>query len=304
MIEAFLRRHGITAPPVPLAGDASTRRYWRVSGAVLMEAPRDPKLPTFVTVAAWLRDQGLHAPEVLGVDETDGLVLLEDLGDDLLSLRLQAGELELPLYRLVLDAMLRWQSVTPPDFLPPFDDATLIDQVSLFLEHGCPDGDPGTFRQAWAEALRRTDLGPPVFLHRDLHAANLLEVAGAEGLWRLGIIDFQDAFKGPALYDLVSLIEDVRRDVGDGTREVLVRGWREANPGVDDAGFGAAWAVLGAQRAMRILAVVERLATVGGKPTYRALEPRATAHLRRHLGHPALAALRTWCLHHAPGLFA
>lgn len=75
MIDAFLRRHGITAPPVPLAGDASTRRYWRVSGAVLMEAPRDPKLPTFVTVAAWLRDQGLHAPEVLGVDETDGLVL-------------------------------------------------------------------------------------------------------------------------------------------------------------------------------------------------------------------------------------
>ena len=140
-------------------------------------------------------------------------------------------------------------------------------------------------------------LGVPGFLHRDYHGENLILVPGSEGLWRLGVLDFQDAHRGPPLYDLVSLIDDARRDVSPEVAAMVVQHWCASNSHHHDREVRMALAALGAQRATRILGVMARLSAQG-----RALPPaigaRVHRHLARALSHPALSGLQGWYVAH------
>lgn len=297
LIAAFLAKAGwADARRQPLVGDASSRRYERLVAAdgrtaLLMDAG-PIAIERWLEVDRWLADQGVRVPAVIEADPAARLALLEDLGDCHLDEAARDAEREARLYARARDLLLAFQRPAPT-FLPSLDAATLLDQLELFLEHVTPHLPPSgavAFRAAWQEVLPLACVGPQVFVHRDLHCRNLMVLPDSS----LAVIDFQDAFAGPCLYDLVSLVQDARRDLRPEVARRLLAGVREVRPELDGAAFDRALAILGAQRAMRILAVFTRLAGVGGKPGYRAFLPRVEGWLARNLAHPALAPVAAW----------
>lgn len=279
------------AYPVALAGDASSRRYFRLTesgrSAVLMDAP-DEGVRAYVAMTDWLRERGFHAPEILAATPESGLLLLEDLGDDLLAARLAAEpDLAPAAYRRVTDLLVDLHRHTPPDFIPALDGSALADQVGLFGEFYAP-----------AVGVDLAPLGPvilrlydqlcadtaPVCALRDFHAENIF--------WRhpLGLIDFQDAVATHPAYDLVSCLQDARRDVAPEIEADCIARYITLTER-DEAQFRAAYALLGAQRNLRIMGIFTRLAQQDGKKRYLAMMPRVWDAVARNLTHPALAPL-------------
>jgi hypothetical protein len=304
---AFLDRYGYAgATRLPLAGDASVRRYERLSGgprpAVLMDAPSATMdIRPFVAVAGWLRDAGLSAPEVLAADPAAGLVLLEDLGDELFSRALAQGGDERLLYETAVDLLLVLHRAPPPASLPRYDEAWLLREAELLVEWYAPAlGEPAkaNYRAIWRDLLPAARVGGDGFVYVDYHADNLLWLPARSGLARIGLLDFQDARSGPPAYDLASLLEDARRDVAPGLARAMVERYLAARPELDPDAFRAAYALLAAQRNAKILGLFSRLAQRDGKPHYLDLQPRVQAHLRRDLRHPLLTPLRLWFERH------
>ena len=294
-----------------LAGDASARRYARLvqgaATAVLMDdAPPGNSVGAFLRTARLLRGMGYGAPAVLAADEAEGFVLLEDFGDDSFAALLDRpvpASLERTLYAAAVDLLVDLHRRPAPADLPRYDAAWLLDDATLFLEAGLASGSGAAaeFETAWRGPLEEAAAGSPVLCLRDFHAGNLMwlpvrgdDGCGTQGLRRVGLLDFQDARAGPAAYDLVSLLQDARRDLGAGLEAAMVARYLDAAPGIDEAAFRAAYAVLGAQRAVRIVGVFHRLARRDGKPAYLAYLPRVWGHLDANLVHPALAPVRAW----------
>jgi aminoglycoside/choline kinase family phosphotransferase len=289
-----------------LAGDASDRRYERLqlgaATAVLMDTAMgsadDPA--AFVTMARHLRGLGLSAPGILAEDLAQRLLLLEDLGDDLFARLLRADpDLELQLYAEAADSLGHLQAAPAPPGLPDLSAADwaqaagfALDWYALAATGSRPD--PGPFHAALTAALTTHANGPRVLILRDFHAENLLWLPGRAGLARVGLLDFQLGQMGQPGYDLVSLLQDARRDVRPKTEAALVARFTAAT-GADPDTFAAQYATLGAQRALRILGVFARLCLVAGKPGYLPLMPRVWGQLQRNLAHPALADLRAAC---------
>jgi N-acetylmuramate 1-kinase len=300
---AFLARHGFKdATRTALAGDASARRYERLRGgprpAILMHCPPQIRIQPFLAVASWLQRSRLSAPEVLAVDAECGWVLLEDLGDDLFSRVLVRGGDERALYEAAVDLLLLLQRCPPPDGLPVYDDAWLLREAALLPEWYAPDAPAEVYRAIWHDLLPHARAGSDGFVYVDYHADNLLWLPERRGHARIGLLDFQDARLGPPAYDLVSLLEDARRDVPADLADVMVERYLAARPDLDPQAFRAAYALLGAQRNAKILGLFSRLARRDGKPAYLALLPRVAGHLKRDLEHPVLAPLRAWCDRH------
>lgn len=289
-----------------LAGDASDRRYERLrlgaATAVLMDNPPggadDPG--AFVAMARHLRSLGLSAPEILAADLVHGFLLLEDLGDDLYARLLDADPArELALYTQAVDVLLHLQRAPAPAGLPNLTAADWAEAACLALDHYAfaatgAKRDPAPFRAALQAALEAHADGPRVLILRDFHAGNLLWLPWRDELAGVGLLDFQLGQMGQPGYDLVSLLQDARRDVSPATEAALVARFAGA-AGADPEGFAAHYAVLGAQRALRILGVFARLCVHAGKPGYLRLIPRVWAQLQGNLTHPALADLRAVC---------
>jgi aminoglycoside/choline kinase family phosphotransferase len=311
-IERFLAGNGqASAFRARLAGDASARRYERLRGgltpAILMDAP--PEIMTiapFVRIAGWLRQQGFSAPRIFASEIETGLALMEDLGDDLFSKVLRAeperapGDLlveEIVLYGTAIDVLLALQDQAPPDRLPPYDDARMLAEVGLLTDwyaRRLGKGAKRDYLEIWRDLLPAVRVGQDVFVYVDYHADNLLWYPERDGLERVGLLDFQDARLGPPAYDLVSLLEDARRDVPRGLAKVMIQRYLSGRPNLDDKAFRTAYAVLGAQRNCKILGLFSRLAARDGKNAYLALQDRVLRHLRRDLAHPRLAPLAAW----------
>jgi aminoglycoside/choline kinase family phosphotransferase len=302
-ITAFLAQAGWgAATRRQLAGDASDRRYERLhlatATAVLMDNPPggadDPA--AFVAMAKHLRGLGLSAPEVLAEDLTQGLILLEDLGDDLYARLLTADPAqEAQLYAVAVDALLHLQSAPAPAGLPDLSAhdwaqaaAFALDWYAFAATGTRPDAEQ--FTTTLITALQAHADGPRVLILRDFHAENLLWLPGRQGMARVGLLDFQLGQMGQPGYDLVSLLQDARRDVSPKTEAAMIARFAQG-----DGGFDAHYATLGAQRALRILGIFARLALVAGKPAYLPLIPRVWGQLQRNLSHPALADLRAVC---------
>ncbi|SNR32585.1 tRNA (adenosine(37)-N6)-threonylcarbamoyltransferase complex ATPase subunit type 1 TsaE [Paracoccus sediminis] len=273
---------------LPLAGDASARRYFRLAGAgdsaVLMDDPSGAVGP-FVAMTGWLRGHGFAAPAVLAQDQGAGLLLVQDLGDDLVARVLDRDPGMAPhVYDRITDLLADLHRHPVPDFVAPLDGPILADQAGLFA-----DWYPGGVDIAPLIAALHADLAadlPPVLALRDFHAENLI--------WRgdapLGLIDYQDAVACHPAYDLVSALQDARRDVDPAIESACIARYLAAT-GLDGDRFRAAYALLGAQRNLRILGIFARLCVRDGKPRYLDFMPRVWGCVRRNLEHPALAPL-------------
>ena len=302
---AFLAACGWAGADIrPLTGDASFRRYFRVhkgaETAVLMDAPpphEDPR--PFVAVAEWLAEAGLSAPAILGRDLDRGLLLLDDFGDARLRETLDdAPEREAELYALAVDLLAHLHARPPMAGLRPHGLDQWLEELALFPDWYCPalglDVDRAGWDAAWRAVLTpvAADRRGPVTVLRDFHAENVMLVAGRDGVRHFGLLDFQDAVAGHPAYDLVSVLEDARRDVApEIERQMLERYMKMTD---QDTDFERAYWALAAQRNTRILGVFTRLWKRDGKPHYGGFQPRMWGLLERDLAHPALAPVRAW----------
>ena len=295
---AFLDQAGWGGAEIlPLAGDASFRRYFRVGSgdrsAVLMDAPpvHEDSRP-FLAVARLLGERGFAAPAILAADLDEGLILLEDFGDARMAEAIAADPArETAIYAAAVDLLLALRQY-PAGPLPSYDMAVYLREAALFADWYLPavgiEPAPG-LEAAWREALAPIADVQAVTVLRDYHAENIMLLADG----RLGLLDFQDALAGHPAYDLVSLLQDAPRDVAPALEAAML-----ARYGQVDA---AAYALLGAQRNAKILGIFTRLWRRDGKPRYLALLPRVWAYLERDLAHPALAPVRGWFDAHVPG---
>ena len=303
---AFLAANGWSGAEIrPLAGDASFRRYFRVhrpdgSTAVLMDAPpAHEDVGPFLAVAGHLLDRGFSPPRPLAIDRDKGLLLLEDFGDDRVGPLLQREpEREREIYEVAVDILARLASQPAPADLPPYDQAAMSREVALFTEWYAPaldleideDSYFPAWRSTWTELLAQVEKSPVLVL-RDYHADNLMVLPDRT---RLGLLDFQDALAGHPAYDLVSLLQDARRDVSAELEEAMIARYAEAANIADPERFRADYEILGAQRNTKILGIFTRLWRRDGKPHYLPLQPRVWSYLERNLAHPALAEVRAW----------
>lgn len=315
LIDAFLLRHGWGgARRRRLAGDASFRHYDRVDGdgrrAVLMDAP-PPKedIRPFIRIARQLERLGLSAPALLAADEELGLLLLEDLGDDTYTRLLARGGDEHRLYRLAVDALihLHRQADAIPPGLPAYDDARLLTEANLLIDWYMPAvGLPlstaarAEYESLWTGLFPIARAVPESLVLRDFHVDNLMLLPGRDGVRACGLLDFQDAVAGPVTYDLMSLLEDARRDIDTALTAAMTAHWLSAFPAVNRDAFAASWAVLAAQRHAKVIGIFTRLSRRDGKAGYLVHIPRVWRLLERSLAHPALAPLAGWLEHHLP----
>ena len=304
-LDEFLTRYGWTDAQIsPVAGDASFRRYFRVNSAtrgkaILMDAPPPHEDPQpFLDIAQYLTGHQLRAPEIYGTDLTRGLVLLEDFGDRRMREHLDDHpEDESQIYRAAIDTIVRLAG-TPAADAQRYDMATYLREVQLLTEWYMPamglSCDANAFDQMWVDALAPLASCQDVTVLRDYHAENIMLLDDGEQ----GIIDFQDALVGHPAYDLVSLLQDARRDVRPELEaDMLAYYLTAANPGSD---FDAHYALLGAQRNTKIIGIFTRLWKRDGKERYLSFLPRMWGLLERDLAHPALASVKQWFDTHIP----
>ncbi len=350
---AFLERSGWGAAiAFPMAGDASTRSYERLSlgasNAILMNAPpaaesaacppeaspatrralgynamarlAGPNLNAFTAVAAALRGAGLSAPDVYAADAAQGFAIIEDLGDDLYARAIPNGAVEGDLYGAAIDALLALREAAPAApaqatyRMLTYDQTAMEAEVALVPDWYWPHlkGEPANdaarndYAAAWSGVLVK--LPPPsTLVLRDFHAENLLWLPDRRAHQRAGVIDFQDGLYGNAAYDLVSLLEDARRDVSPDLAEAMIRRYAAGARGFsdfDEEAFRRDYAILGAQRNAKILGIFARLIRRDGKPRYADFFPRVEGHFRRDLQHSELSGVATFFATHFEDRFS
>ncbi len=306
----FVRRSGWgDAAERLLAGDASFRTYYRLTRpggqAVVMDAPPPQEdVRPFVRVARHLVGLGLSAPEILAEDANQGFLLIEDLGDDTYARVLARGGDEGDLYRLATDVLLVLHHAGPRALLPglgAYRGEALVEAAMLLPEWYLPavTGQPApaaelaAYREAWHACLAALPATADTLLLRDYHQDNLLFLPDRPGVRACGVLDFQDAQQGHPSYDLVSLVEDARRDVSPPVQRACYDRY-VAEAGLDPTDFATGFALMAAQRHARVIGVFVRLLKRDGKPDYLHHLPRVWRLFEQALSHDALQPLRAW----------
>ncbi len=327
LITAFLDAQGWgDAAQAEVPGDASARRYRRLTHsdgrkAVLMDAPdseggpseyaqtaklSDGKMVAFTAIAQQLSMRGFSAPKIYGADLEAGLLLLEDLGDDLYApVAAQNPAMEKQLYEAAIDCLAAIYRSTFPQQMDSFeqswtvgayDEVALLAETDLLLDWYAPHKglniEADKMRDAWRNAFVHLEGQPSGLTLRDFHAENIFWLPERQSVFRVGLIDFQDAVMGHPAYDVVSLLEDARRVVSSDMIDPLITRFCDKAVITNEAAFRSAYAVLGAQRNAKILGIFVRLAKRDGKAKYLDLLPHVETLFAANLAHPALSEIK------------
>ena len=323
LLNDFLRQNGWSdGDRKLLAADASFRHYDRLTrpneSRVLMDAPPPMEnVRPFLKVARHLEKLGYSAPHVYAADEENGFVLLEDFGDATYTRLLKKGEDERALYALATDLLVDLHKLETqtaiPDGLPPYDDDALLREAMLFPDwfmpaafgHETDKAAADEYALLWQEVFPLVQKMPKTIVLRDYHVDNLMILDGKMGLKACGLLDFQDALAGAVTYDIMSLLEDARRDIRPELFTEMQNRYISAMADKlpDTEAFLTSWAVLAAQRHAKVLGIFVRLCVRDGKPVYLRHLPRLWRLLERALEHPALAKLRLWFDKNVPAEF-
>jgi N-acetylmuramate 1-kinase len=299
----------------PPRTDGPAIRYGKSYSAIAKLAE---DIMPFIALSEGLRTQRLSAPEILAFDLEAGLAIIEDLGCEPLT---NKDGIIRERYAMALAALAKLHDSSLPDILaidsesyriPAYDADALLVEVELLTDWYAPfvasakltSGAKATFVNLWRQALQDVLAARPTWTLRDYHSPNLLWLAEREGIAKVGILDFQDCVLGHPAYDVVSLLQDARVDVPQEVELKLLAHYarlrREADTEFDVAGFARAYAILGAQRATKILGIFARLNERDHKPQYLANLPRVEKYLAKNLCHPALDDVTHWCAEHLP----
>jgi aminoglycoside/choline kinase family phosphotransferase len=315
-IDSYLQRSGLaTRSPrvVPLTGDASDRRYFRILMAdgpsivlSLYSAPFDFSKLSFVNVARLLERMPVPIPTVIGHADDIGVLALEDLGDVTLQAHLGAASAaeHAALYReavaLIATLQKRGGELASPDYIPytiAFDVEKLTWELDFFIKHFVEayrgvvisPAALGELRREFAGLIEELASEPRVLCHRDYHSRNLMLHHG-----KLYIIDFQDARLGPDTYDLVSLLRDSYVDLPDQTVEDLIAYFLAVKGDTREAArFRKRFDVMALQRNLKALGTFGYQTTARRNPVYIQYIPRTLRYVRNNLEHlPRFARLR------------
>jgi len=315
LIAAFLTRNGWDPlARVRIAGDASFRKYDRLKDgantAILMDAPPPQEdVRPFIRIARHLYERGFSVPDILAEDVAAGLLLLEDLGDDTYTRLLTRGHDERALYALATDALITLHGTADavPSGVQPYAPPRQLEEVSrlhvwylkMLGVTLSPDA-ISEYEQLWEAVLPHTEQVPTSLILFDYHVDNLLLIPGRKGLKACGLLDFQDAVSGPVTYDLMSLLEDARRDINPALVTEMKLRYRAAFPAINADAFALSWAVMAAQRHTRVIGTFARLNIRDNKPHYLVHMPRLWRYMDQCLAHPALSDLKAWFDEYVP----
>lgn len=318
LLNQFIQQSGFADHEVrPLAGDASFRRYVRVvtsqASYVVMDSPPEKEpVHDYVRICDYLSKQGYSSPRIIALDQENGFMLLEDLGDQVYTAMLdQDGkpldeELEHTLYQRAVELLVSWHQ-TPSMIkqsstleLGDYGAEAYLKELSLFTDWYLPEleNSQAAFRaqefiDIWQRVLSKLTLANCYFVHRDFHANNLVWLDRRKGTAQVGVLDFQDALWGDCSYDLISLLEDARRDVSPALanemKDLYIKLSRQPR-GL----FEERYAITAAQRNLKIIGIFMRLSKRDGKPQYLSYLPRVWSHLEKDLAHPALREVKQW----------
>jgi hypothetical protein len=288
-----------------LTGDASARKYFRLrrgeQHAVLMDASQVlESVAPFIQINQHLHQLGFSTPAILSQSDEPGLLLLEDFGDATFARLLDSQSDPEKLFMLATDVLiaLHQHPGAVPKNLRVYHPETMLEDIELFLEWCTPTIDQtgkNEFRAVWRGVLSFAHQVPASLLLRDYHVANLMLLPERPGVRRAGLLDFQDAYQGPITYDLMSLLEDARRDVPVKLKKKMAAYYLARFPSLDRNAFETSMAILAALRHTRVLAIFERLSRREGKPDYKKFHsPRVERLLQNALRHPKLAGVKCW----------
>lgn len=328
-----------------LTGDASMRAYEKVHSSdgkpvILMDWPLRPEGPPvldgkpypkvahiaenaepFVAIADYLRKAGLTAPDVYAVDYDAGILLLEDIGSE--GVLDADGKPIAERYRQSVAALAYLhgqaaQNDIPFDdslthHVPDFDPVAMKMEARLLLDwylpwkHDAPacEEHRTSYLAIWDNLISELSSSERHLLLRDFHSPNIIWQPKADGVRKVGLIDFQDAMIGPTAYDLASLVQDARVTIEPDLANILMADYlrlRHAQGAFDEAAFLKAWAIMAAQRNCKLAGLWVRLMQRDGKHGYMQHMPRTLTYLSQALQHEALAPLREWCKQAGIGL--
>ncbi len=348
-IQGFLNTHGVNPKTRTFfEGDASSRRYEKVQSngdqLILMDMQQRPDGPpvkdgkpysaiahlsenirSVVAVNDQLCHLGYSAPEIIAVDMSAGLALIQDLGSQVFGSMFKSGaDMKLPML-VAVEVLTDMASKSWPSsvklrdvstyLMPSYDAAAQLIEIDLLPswfhmhihQRSAPEGMNDTFQNLWRSILPLTLARKPVWVMRDYHSPNLIWCPKRDGLKRVGLIDTQDAVLGHPAYDLAALLQDARVDIAFDFADELYAHYvslRNAQGDFNQEEFAQAYAILGAQRATKILGIFARLKARDGKPQYLQHMPRVSRYLARNLQHPALAEIKQWYEREMPAALA
>ena len=292
-IVAFLRDAGWSgADQAPLAGDLSTRHYTRLTQqdqtAILMDA--DAPMADFMRITDWLRSIDLSAPQIIYQNADQGLLLLEDFGNQSMThLVGNSPALETKIYQGCVDLLLHIRASAPPPGLHAPDAVELVDWTRLADTHldGVDAAGLTTLRDVMTAELTRLTAQPAILSLRDFHADNVMWLADRTGIQRFGLLDYQDAFLTHPVYDLVSLLTDARRQITPFLKDAILTYYADQS-GDELATLQSAFAVFSVQRNLRILGIFAKSAALG-KDHHLPKMPRVMGYVTQALNHPVFA---------------
>jgi aminoglycoside/choline kinase family phosphotransferase len=318
----FITKHGWGYARVePLAADASpTRRYFRLKHPELgtrlvMDVPRHPeeRFDEFIEIGKHIYAVGLSAPEIYAHDAELGLAIIEDFGDDTFTRLLNNGTPPETLYQTAIAAMAELQLKTPVGSLnlKDYDTALMAEEIGWFVKWYAPMfwgrvASAHETKEFHAIVCGIFDALPPLpktLLLRDFHVDNFMWLPAREGVKACGILDFQDAKWGSPAYDLVSVLEDARRDIDPALAQQLYQQYLSLRPDLNADAFAAHYAAMGMLRHGRILGNFIRLWVRDNKPWYLQFMPRVQRQFLGALEAPIAQPLAAWCQQNIPDIW-
>lgn len=281
----------------PIASDLSQRSYFRLSRngetEILMDAGNDrASVPRFLKMTAWLRQAGLSAPEILGADVDNALLLLEDLGPVPASERMSDPNAQAEVLDACIEILLAIRSAPPPPLHCP--GAERFCEWTRVADEHYPGADSGAldeFRVVLKDILSSLLADGCTVSLRDFHAENLMPLPHRKGAARLGVLDYQDAFLTHPVYDLVSLLTDARVEVPPALRARFIERYASSS-GDGLAALRTAFAAFSAQRNLRILGIFHRAARDLGKSHHLPKVPRVYRYLMEATEHEVFRDVR------------
>ena len=307
-INNFLKNNQIeTKNLIPIKNDASFRKYFRVDKKILMDA--DPHLGedvgSFININHVLREFKLNVPEIFTIDKENGFLLLEDLGENIFS-QILNSENEEQLYKQAIEVLVeiykkdlnKFSNFT---FLEKYSVEKLQDESQLFIEWylkkylkiNITDTDIKDFKDIINKIFNNLDTKFEKLVLRDYHVDNLILQKSKLGLKQVGILDFQDAVLGSSSYDLISIIEDVRRPISKDLKNILIKYFIDST-GYDPNQLEKELAFYSVQRNLKILGIFSRLNLRDNKSKYMQYNDNAWKYIESNLNNPTMSDLKVW----------